>query len=111
MVNSWRINIKICDFMPAIFAKCTKPHFKLIFEPVIMKFIASSEPELRAASCRTLAPLAKHLSDEEQKSKLMGCIKKLASDSVDYVKGIPFPIQCNFRRALWVFASWSRLTS
>lgn len=63
VLNSWRINIKICDFMPAIFAKCTKPHFKLIFEPVVMKFIASTEPELRAAACRTLAPLAKHLSD------------------------------------------------
>lgn len=55
-----------------------------------MKFIASNEPELRAAACRTLAPLAKHLSDEEQKSKLMGCIKKLASDNVDYVKGNHF---------------------
>jgi hypothetical protein len=49
--------------------------------------MASNEPELRAASCKTLAAVTKHLSEEEQKSKLLPNIKKLASDSVDYVKG------------------------
>jgi hypothetical protein len=86
--NSWRINIKICDNVDFILTKCSKPHFKLIFEPVILKFMASNEPELRAASCKALAAVAKHLSEEEQRSKLLTGIKKLASDSVDYVKGI-----------------------
>ncbi len=40
--NSWRINIKICDSIDDIFAKCTKPHFKLIFEPTLLKFMASN---------------------------------------------------------------------
>lgn len=31
IVNSWRINIKICELINTIAAKCTKPHFKLIF--------------------------------------------------------------------------------
>jgi hypothetical protein len=85
--NSWRINIKICDNIDAISSKCSKPHFKLIYEPSLLKFMVSNEPELRAASCKTLAAVTKNMSEEEQKSKLLVCIKKLASDSVDYVKG------------------------
>ena len=42
VLNSWRINIKICQLMPVIAAKCTRPHFKLIFEPTILKYMASS---------------------------------------------------------------------
>jgi hypothetical protein len=39
--NSWRINIKICDNIDVIASKCSKPHFKLIFESTLLKFIAS----------------------------------------------------------------------
>lgn len=85
--NSWRINIKICDSIDAIFTKCSKPHFKLIFEPIILKFMVSNEPELRASSCKALAAVSRHLTEEEQKSKLLPNLKKLAADSVDYVKG------------------------
>jgi hypothetical protein len=49
--------------------------------------MASADPELRAASCKTLAALAKNMTEEEQKSKVLVGIKKLASDSVDFVKG------------------------
>jgi hypothetical protein len=86
--GSWRINIKVCDQLDVIFGKCTKAHFKLIFEPTLLKFMASNEPELRASSCKTLAAVSKNMSDEEQKSKLLPNIKKLAADPVDYVKGI-----------------------
>lgn len=61
--NSWRINIKICDHIDAIANKCSKPHFKLIFESTLLKFIASPEPELRAASCKTLSALTKNMSE------------------------------------------------
>jgi hypothetical protein len=64
VVNSWRINIKICDIVDVISAKITKPHFKLIFEPIILKFLISSEPELRTAACRALSAVAKYLNDE-----------------------------------------------
>jgi hypothetical protein len=64
VVNSWRINIKICDLIDVISTKITKPHFKLIFEPILLKFMVSSEPELRAASCKTLSAVTKSLSEE-----------------------------------------------
>lgn len=101
--NSWRINIKICDNIDAIFNKCTKPHFKLIFEPVLLKYMVSNEPELRASACKALAAVSKHLSEDEQKTKLLPNLKKLASDSVDYVKGKSILIQLSFPRTLLVF--------
>jgi hypothetical protein len=52
--------------------------------------MVSNEPELRAASCKALSAVAKHLSEDEQRSKLLPNLKKLASDSVDYVKGTVF---------------------
>jgi hypothetical protein len=64
VLNSWRINIKICDSIEAIAARCSKPHFKLIFEPILLKFIVSQEPELRAASCQTLASIAKNMNED-----------------------------------------------
>ena len=100
VLNSWRINIKICDNIEAIAARCSKPHFKLIFEPILLKFIASQEPELRAASCQTLAALAKNMNDEEVKSKLSVGVKKLASDQVDFVKGKIAIIQSSFPKIL-----------
>ena len=42
--NSWRINIKLCDHIDLIVSKCSKAHFKLIFEGALMKFITSTEP-------------------------------------------------------------------
>jgi len=63
VLNSWRINIKICDAIDIIAAKTTKPHFKLIFEPILLKFMISAEPELRAASCKTLAAMTKNMSE------------------------------------------------
>ena len=41
-----------------------------------------NEPELRAASCKTLAAVTKHLNDEEVKSKLQPILKKLAGDPI-----------------------------
>jgi hypothetical protein len=86
VLNSWRINIKICDCIEFISAKITKAHFKLIFEPALLKFVTSNESELRASSCKTLSALAKNMGEDEIKTKLVPCIKKLAADSVDYVK-------------------------
>ena len=60
----------------------TKPHFKLIFEPILLKFMSSNEPELRAASCQTISSICKHLTDEDQKSKLLPLLKKLVVDPV-----------------------------
>ncbi len=87
VLNSWRINIKICDNIEAIATRCSKPHFKLIFEPILLKFIVSQEPELRAASCQTLTSIAKNMNEEEIKSKLSIGVKKLAADQIDFVKG------------------------
>lgn len=47
----------------------------------------STEPELRAASCKALFAVAKNLTEEELKSKLQPILKKLAGDSTEYVKG------------------------
>lgn len=87
VLNSWRVNIKICDNIEAIASHCSKSHFKLIFEPILLKFIVSPEPELRAASCQTLAAIAKNMNEEEIKAKLSVAVKKLAVDQVDFVKG------------------------
>lgn len=95
VTNSWRINIKICDHIDVIAAKCSKPHFKLIFEPALLKFMVSAEPELRAASCKALSAVTKNMNEEEQKTKFLPCVKKLAGDSVDYVKGTLYFIQLN----------------
>ena len=95
VLNSWRINIKICEYMGTIAAKCTRPHFKLIFEPTILKFMTSSEPELRAACCTTLVPLAASMTEEEQKGKFLNSLRKLSVDPVDYVKGKAYLRQLN----------------
>jgi hypothetical protein len=44
VINSWRINIKICEIAEVAAQKITKPHFKLIFEPMLLKFMTSVEP-------------------------------------------------------------------
>lgn len=44
VLNSWRINIRICDLIDSITSKITKAHFKLIFEPALLKVMASTEP-------------------------------------------------------------------
>ncbi len=49
---------------------------------MFLKFMISNEPELRAASCKTLAAVTKHLNDEEVKSKLQPILKKLAGDPI-----------------------------
>ena len=85
--NSWRINIKISELAQKLGDKMSKAHFKLILEPIYLKFMVSNEPELRSASCQTLNSVCKHMSDEEQKGKLLNILKKLSTDQVDYVKG------------------------
>ncbi len=102
IINSWRINIKICDIASLISDKITKAHFKLIFEPIYLKFMISSEPELRAASCKTLASVAKNMSEDELKSKLQPVLKKLAGDTTEFVKGTDSLIQCNFPTTLFL---------
>lgn len=86
ILNSWRININICSSIELIAARTTKPHFKLIFEPTLIKFLLSPEPELRAAASQTLPALARNMTEEELKSRLLPTLKKLTADSVDYVK-------------------------
>lgn len=44
VINSWRINIKICEIAELATQKIIKPHFKLIFEPMLLKFMTSVEP-------------------------------------------------------------------
>lgn len=109
VLNSWRINIKICDNIEAIAAKCSKPHFKLIFEPILLKFLVSQEPELRAASCQALAAIAKNMNEEEVKSKLSVGVKKLAADQVDFVKGNIPVIQFSYPRTSLGFVELSAL--
>lgn len=86
ILNSWRINIRICELAPIISEKVTKAHFKLIFEPIYLKFMTSSEPELRSAACQTIAAVCKNLGEDEHKSKLQPILKKLAGDQIDFVK-------------------------
>lgn len=92
LLNSWRVNIKICEYAPTVYNKLSKSHFKLIFEPMFFKFLISTEPELRAAACSTLIFLAKSMSDEEIKAKLVGALKKLGQDSCEFVKSIFYNI-------------------
>lgn len=105
VLNSWRVNIKLCDNIDLIAAKCSKPHFKLIFEPALLKFASSVEPELRAASCQALSALLKNMSEEEQKTKVLPCVKKLGSDPVDYVKSKVCGMQLSCRRTSLDFAT------
>ena len=44
IINSWRINIKICEFSEQICLKVSKVHFKTVFEPMFLKFMSSTEP-------------------------------------------------------------------
>jgi hypothetical protein len=41
VINSWRINIKICSLSKKLGDKLSKSHFKLIFEPMFLKFMTS----------------------------------------------------------------------
>lgn len=53
---------------------------------MMLSFMASSEPELRAAACQIITFVAKNMVDAEQKAKLIPAIKKLAQDTVEFVK-------------------------
>lgn len=53
---------------------------------MFLKFMSSNEPELKAASCKTIAAVCKNMTDEEQKSKLQVSLKKLSADQTEYVK-------------------------
>ena len=41
-IQSWRLNLKICELINTISAKFNKTHFKTIVEPAIFKFLTSS---------------------------------------------------------------------
>lgn len=79
VINSWRINIKVCELAGKISEKIQKSHFKLIFEPMFLKFMGSAEPELKAASCKTIGAVCKNMTDDEHKNKLQSSLKKLAA--------------------------------
>lgn len=57
--------------------------------------MSSNEPELKAASCKTIAAVCKNMTDEEQKSKLQVSLKKLSADQTEYVKSKYYFIQFN----------------
>lgn len=42
VTNSWRINIKICELTPLLLEKISKAHFKLVFQPLLLKFLVST---------------------------------------------------------------------
>jgi hypothetical protein len=44
VINSWRINAKICEATNLALKVMSKPHFKAVFEAPFLKFLASSEP-------------------------------------------------------------------
>ena len=50
-IQSWRVNLKICELINQIAQKFTKTHFKGLIEPYYQKFLSSTEAEVRAASC------------------------------------------------------------
>lgn len=41
-VQSWRINLKICELMHVISKKFSKNHFKIVIEPNFYRFFTSS---------------------------------------------------------------------
>ncbi len=86
VINNWRINIKICELVPQALKVFSKTHFKSTFESSLIKFLDSPEPELRAKACRVLKALASVMNEEELRKSLIPAIKRLSSDSVDYVK-------------------------
>lgn len=42
IMNSWRMNLKICSLIDNIGDKFAKNHFKAIVEPFILKFLISN---------------------------------------------------------------------
>lgn len=85
-INSWRINIKICEEIPQASKVFSKAHFKTTFEAPLMKILVSSEPELRCKACVVLKSLAIIMTEEDIKLKFIPIIKKLSQDPIDYVK-------------------------
>lgn len=49
--NNWRINAKICEIIPKAVKIFSKSHFKTTFEASLLKFLTSSESELRCKAC------------------------------------------------------------
>lgn len=85
-LGNWRISVRICEVVSGCLKTFGKAVFKSTFEGWMGKCLVSSEPELRAKACCLLKPLAIVLSDDEIKKTLIPLLKKLATDSVDYVK-------------------------
>jgi len=44
VINSWRINAKICEATSLAIKVMSKTHFKAVFEAPFLKFLSSSEP-------------------------------------------------------------------
>lgn len=53
-VNSWRINMKVCEELPLLLKQLNRTQFKLFIETPYLKFLNHEEPELRAAACSCL---------------------------------------------------------
>ena len=73
---------------------------------MFLKFMSCVEPELKAASCKTIGPVCKNMSDDEHKSKLQSSIKRLASEPIEYIKSNNFFIQSNWLEILFLFVVW-----
>ena len=72
--------------------KFSKTHYKSIIEPAVFKFLASSEPEVRAGACKCIEGLGKNLTQEEIKGKLLPILKTLAQDESQFVKSTKYLI-------------------
>jgi serine/threonine-protein phosphatase 2A regulatory subunit A len=86
-LNSWRINMKVCEELPELLQQTTKQQFRTYIEQAYMKFLTHEEPELRAAACTCLEAVCQSMEVSDIVRLIIPAIQKLSIDVKPFVRG------------------------